>query len=237
MNTYLYETHLHTYPVSGCAQAGVRETLKFYKELGYAGIFLTNHFIDGHINFDRSAPYKDLIEFYFSDYEEALRIGKEIGLSVFSGLESGHNGTDFLIYGLDKAWFLAHPEIHGMKKSTFLTMAAEAGALIIQAHPFRDAEYMDHMRLYPRHVHGLEVYNASRRNEYERTLAEILAENYHLLRFAGSDNHIAGRKTKLGGMRLESPILNEADFVERVKNGKAKPFYMNLKIGRDIFDL
>ena len=125
--------------------------------------------------------------------------------------------------------------IHVLQNGVLRTAAA--GALIIQAHPFRDAEYMDHMRLYPRHVHGLEVYNASRRNEYEKQMAEILAENYHLLRFAGSDNHIAGRKTKLGGMRLESPILNEADFVARVKSGEAKPFYMNLKLGKEVYDL
>ena len=31
---YLYETHLHTYPVSRCAGATVREVLEFYKEIG-----------------------------------------------------------------------------------------------------------------------------------------------------------------------------------------------------------
>jgi dihydrodipicolinate synthase/N-acetylneuraminate lyase len=30
--------------------AGVEETLKFYKALGYDGVFITNHFIDGNIN-------------------------------------------------------------------------------------------------------------------------------------------------------------------------------------------
>ena len=30
MNMYKYETHLHTFPVSGCAVAGVRENLEFY---------------------------------------------------------------------------------------------------------------------------------------------------------------------------------------------------------------
>ena len=32
---YLYETHLHTSPVSKCAKASVRETLAFYKGLLY----------------------------------------------------------------------------------------------------------------------------------------------------------------------------------------------------------
>ena len=43
---YKYETHLHTFPVSGCAIATVEETLKYYKELEYDGVFITNHFPD-----------------------------------------------------------------------------------------------------------------------------------------------------------------------------------------------
>ena len=58
MKKYLYETHLHTFPVSKCAGKNpVRETLEFYREQGFTGIFITNHFIDGNINFDKSLPY------------------------------------------------------------------------------------------------------------------------------------------------------------------------------------
>ena len=96
MKQFLYETHLHTYPVSKCAKASVRENLEFYKSLGYEGVFITNHFIDGNINIDKSLPYEQLVEFYFSDYEEGVRIGKEIGISVFLGIESSYSGTDFL---------------------------------------------------------------------------------------------------------------------------------------------
>ena len=35
MKKYLYEMHLHTAPVSKCAKAGVRESLEYYKSLGY----------------------------------------------------------------------------------------------------------------------------------------------------------------------------------------------------------
>ena len=79
MAEYLYETHLHTCPVSKCGKASVRENLEFYKSMGYAGVFVTNHFIDGNINCDPSHPYEERINFYCSDYEEALKIGKELG--------------------------------------------------------------------------------------------------------------------------------------------------------------
>ena len=113
---FLYETHLHTSPVSKCARVGVEETLKFYKDIGYDGVFITNHFLDGNLNFDKTRPYNEQIEFYFSDYEEGVKLGKQLGIKVFCGVELSYRGTDFLIYGLDKQWYLAHPEIMEMKK-------------------------------------------------------------------------------------------------------------------------
>jgi len=230
MKQYLYETHLHTSPVSKCAKADVRDSLEYYKSLGYDGVFITNHFIDGNINCDKDLPYAERIEFYFSDYEEGARIGREIGLSVFCGVESSYKGTDFLIYGLDKEWFLKHPEIEGMKKSESLALMMEAGALIIQAHPFREAGHIDHIRLFPRYVHGVEIYNVHQ-SEAVNAMARIYAQNYGLLFFAGTDNHTGSKKKKLGGMCATSPILDEADFVRRVKGGELEPFRFEVEEG------
>ena len=223
MNTYRYETHLHTSPVSKCARASVRECLEFYKSLGYAGVFITNHFLDGNVNIARELPYEERINFFFSDYEEGVRIGEELGISVLLGIECSYRGTDFLVYGLDKNWYLSHPEIEEMKKTQMLTLMMEAGALIIQAHPFREASYIDHIRLFPRHVHGIETYNACR-TEFENTMAESYAKYYGLLPFGGSDNHRGASQEKLGGMEFSSPIENELDFVARVMRGEATVF-------------
>ena len=221
---YRYETHLHTAPVSKCAKATVQESLEYYKSIGYAGVFITNHFLDGNISGDRTAPYQQQIEFYFSDYEEGAAIGKQIGLQVFCGVELSYKGTDFLIYGLDKAWYLAHPEIMEMKKSEVLPFMMEAGALVIQAHPFREARYIDHIRLYPRHVHGIEIINASRKAE-ENALAEIYCKHYDLLPFAGSDNHTAGGNKKFAGMEADTPLMDMQDFIDRIKNRKMQVFH------------
>ncbi|MBQ9069750.1 MAG: histidinol phosphatase [Clostridia bacterium] len=225
---YLYETHLHTYPVSKCAVASVRESVEFYKKLGYTGIFITNHFLDGNINLDPSLSYEEKINFYFSDYEEAVRVGEELGISVFLGHELSVGGTDFLVYGLDKAWFLAHPEIMDMKKSEELTFMASHGALIIQAHPFREARYIDHIRLFPRRVHGVETFNACR-TDFENARAKEYAKSYSLISFAGTDNHFGAKSGRLGGMKSKSPILDEEDFVRRVKLGEMTPFKRTLK--------
>ena len=46
---YHYETHLHTQPASGCAKWSAAEAVKYFKDAGYAGIFITNHFLDDDI--------------------------------------------------------------------------------------------------------------------------------------------------------------------------------------------
>ena len=43
-----------------------------------------------------------------------------------------------------------------------LIFLKENGALIIQAHPFREANYIDHIRLFPRQVDGVEVMEVTR---------------------------------------------------------------------------
>lgn len=225
--TYRYETHLHTLPVSRCAHASVRENLLHYKSLGYQGVFITNHFLDGNIDISPSLPYEERIEFYFSDCEAGERIGEEIGLDVFPGVEISYAGTDFLIYGLNKCWFLSHPEIMMMRKSDELSLMMDEGALIIQAHPYREAHYIDHIRLFPRHVHGVEVYNASN-SDFSNEMARHYADAYSLIHFAGSDNHHAAQRGTYGGMESERRVTSVYDFIKMVKSGEMRPFRLEL---------
>ena len=224
---YRYETHMHTLPVSRCARYNVRENLEFYKSLGYDGIFITNHFLDGNINIDKTLPYAEKVEFYFSDYYEALELSKEIGIKVFLGVEISYRGTDFLIYGLDKEWFLAHPEIMDMKKSEELPFLASHGALVVQAHPYRQDRHIDHIRLFPHCIEGVETVNACR-TELENKMADIFADAYGFVKTAGSDNHIASRLTHLAGMESDTPLGDEADFIRRVRNGEMKIFTLDI---------
>lgn len=221
---FRYETHLHTSPVSKCARSTVRETLEFYASCGYDGVFITNHFLDGNINVERSLPYDERISFYFSDYEEGARLADEIGIKVFPGVEMSCAGTDFLVWGLDKAWYLAHPEIEQMKKSEELPFLMSEGALVVQAHPYREAHYIDHIRLFPRCVEGVEVVNGNR-TTLENEMALAYANAYHLLRTAGTDNHSGPRTKHLAGMASAEPIESVADFIAHVRAGDMEIFY------------
>ena len=222
---YRYETHLHTAPVSKCAGAGVRETLKFYKELGYDGVFITNHFLDGNINIDRNLSYETKLDFYFGDYYNALEEGKRIGLKVFLGVELSYGGTDFLIYDLKPEWYYAHPKIMTMSKKEELALMHEAGALIVHAHPFREAGYIDHIRLFPRSIDAVEVNNGCR-TDFENKMADIYADNYGFKKTAGTDNHHAYRG-HLSGAETETPIESEEEYKNLVLEGKINVFTLD----------
>lgn len=217
---YKYETHLHTFPVSRCSKSSVRESLEYYKELGYDGVFITNHFLDGNINIDKTKPYHEKLRFYFSDYEEGLKIGQELGIQVFLGVELSDHGTDFLVYGLDMQWFWDHPEIMEMEKTAELQLMMDSGALVIQAHPFRGRHPI---RLFHRWVHGVEVGNAH--DVETNPLALQYCRHYGLIEFAGSDNHRGPGQTVLAGVCCQESIDSAADFVRKVKSGEAEIFY------------
>ena len=127
------------------------------------------------------------------------------------------------VYGLDKKWFLAHPEIMEMKKTDELELMKESGALVIQAHPYRKAAYIDHIRLYPHCVHGVEIINTAR-TDFDNEMAAHYAKQYGLLEFAGSDTHSDDRNRKFAGMCSERPISSEEDFIKAVKNKELKIF-------------
>ncbi len=220
---YKYETHLHTAPVSKCAGASVRETLEFYKKTGYDGVFITNHFLDGHVNIDYSRPFKEKIDFYFSDYEEGVKLGKELGIKVFLGVEISYCGTDFLIYGLDKKWYSSNPELLEMTMKEKLARIREGGGFIVHAHPFREARYIDHIRLFPQSIDAVEAVNACR-TDFENRMAHEYAKNYGFFEVAGSDNHYAEKQEKLAGVQTKQPINSERDYIEMVKSGQVEIF-------------
>lgn len=232
---YKYETHCHTSPVSKCANATVEDTVCFYKRLGYDGIFITNHFLDGNINPDaRKRPYSEQIDFYYADFEEGVKVGTQVGIKVFPGVELSYKGTDFLIYGLEKEWYREHPEILEMEKREELDFLMEAGAFVVQAHPYREAHYIDHIRLFPRSVHGVEIVNSCQAPTANE-MAAVYAKQYSLLETYGSDNHWGsqvfvklrekGYLPVIAGMSSETEICSVEDFIRQVKNRQMRPFF------------
>lgn len=222
MQVFKYETHAHTSEVSKCASISGKDLARFYKEKGYAGIFVTDHFLNGNTKVSPELPWKERIEWYCSGFENAYAEGQRIGLDVFFGWEYTYKGTDFLTYGLDKEWLLNHPDLLSLSLIEYFDLVRKDGGFIVHAHPFRQADYIDMIRLLPHKVDAVEVINAYR-TDFENRQAEDYANNYNLLKFAGSDNH-KGSIDKYSGIQLSRRLKDVNDMILAVKNGEVSIF-------------
>ena len=68
----------------------------------------------------RDLPWERRIDLYCAGYDEARRVGEEIGLKVFFGLEWAWQGTEYLTYGIGREWLKAHPEMEEWDIPTYL---------------------------------------------------------------------------------------------------------------------
>jgi predicted metal-dependent phosphoesterase TrpH len=220
VNMYIYELHSHTSEVSKCSKITGADLAVFYKNRGFAGLFITDHFLNGNTVISRELPWEERIAQFYRGYENAYKKGLEIGLDVFFGWEYSYRGTDFLTYGLDRDWLLNHPEVMEISVNEYCDLVHENGGFIIQAHPFREAFYIDMIRLLPRKVDAVEVLNASM-IDFVNDRANEYADNYGLLKTAGSDNHW-GPMEKLGAMGVPERLSDEMEMMEAIRNGQAR---------------
>ena len=219
---YRYETHMHTCQGSACGKSTGAEQARFYKGLGYAGIFITDHFFGGNTAVPRDLPWKERIDRFCAGYEDALQEGRKIGLDVFFGWEQNFEGDEYLIYGLDKAFLLDHPDIeHWTRKKQYDEVRAAGGA-VIQAHPFRDRDYIRFIHLGLKYCDGIEVANTANR-VYNDVSARRYARRYALLTIAGSDNHncALADPAKMMGVALDAPLSSGRDFARLIRAGGA----------------
>ena len=68
---YKYETHLHTKECSLCATASGAYQAEAYKDAGYTGIIITDHFFRGNTNVRRDLPWEERIDLFCKGYENA----------------------------------------------------------------------------------------------------------------------------------------------------------------------
>ncbi len=182
--TYKYDTHCHTSEVSWCANSTAKEMVRAYHEAGYKGMVITDHFINGFTRVDRSKPWEVQVEQHCLGYELAKEEADRIGdFDVFFGWEYSDDGTEFLTYGLDKTFLLKHPEMLSWSIETYIRKIIDHGGFLIQAHPFRNRDYIKCIRLYPDRVGGFEVVNSANvkcGRQIDDEMADRVADMYDL---------------------------------------------------------
>jgi hypothetical protein len=220
---YLYETHLHTVRSSACAVSPGPEYIRLYKEKGYAGIIVTDHFFNGNTIIPRSLPWQEWVNRFCRGYEETREEGERQGLDVFFGWEETFDGCDdYLIYGLDKSWLLKHPEARSWTRAEQYKAVQEAGGCVVQAHPFRQRYYISRIVLSSGCVDAVEAANAGNDEQSYDALAMRYAERIGLPVTAGSDIHEARQVSDedIFGVYLNKRLSSISDYVQAIKNNE-----------------
>ena len=229
---FLYETHLHTNQGSICGASPGRNYIRAYKERGFTGIIVTDHFFNSNTRANRALPWDQWVNTYCAGFEEAREEGARLGLDVFFGWEETFDGDDYLVYGLDKDWLLKHPEVRRWKREDQFREVHTYGGCVIQAHPFRQHDYIRDIHLAPFLVDGVEAANAGNFDPFYDRLAMEYARLLGLAAVAGSDIHNAGELAKAEpyGVELDKKLNSVHDYVSLILN--RAPVGLNIPRGR-----
>lgn len=224
--SFLYETHLHTKTASACGHNTGWEMAEACKNAGYTGTFVTDHNWGGNTCVSRFLPWADWMKRYARGYEEAKEFGDKNDFDVFFGMETGYNGTEFLICGMTPEWFINHPEIRNCTIEEQYKMVKESSGMVVQAHPYREEYYIPSVRVFPDFVDAIEGSNATHSSPVSKShnnsewddKARTLANEKNLPMTAGSDVH----STTLfgGGVAFTRRLESGMDYCKAIIGGE-----------------
>ncbi len=219
---YFYETHMHTNQGSACGSNSGYEMAKACKEFGYTGAFFTDHNWGGNTCISRELGWKDWMIQYSTGYRDAKRFGDENDFDVFFGMETGYQGTEFLILGLDVEWFINNPALRTSTIEEQYNLVHSSGGFVSQAHPYRVEPYIPEVRVFPEYADAIEAFNATHSSPISKShndpswndMALELAIKYQKPITAGSDVH----STNLfgGGMAFKKRFKTSAELCRAI---------------------
>ena len=173
--------------MSPCGQLSPREIVDAYRYAGYSAIIVTDHLVASLPLFRGTRSWRERTHRFYSGYRALRHEARGSGLTVLPGFEltfSDLPGRDFLVYGIDEELLADLPDVCALDQATFRDLANQAGALVFQAHPFRNDKPAD-----PSFLDGVEVFNGNPRHDSGNDRAGAFAADHGLLTISGSDAH------------------------------------------------
>lgn len=218
---YKYELHAHTHECDRDARLSGGELVRAYKDAGYDGIVITDHYIERF--YTRWFPeevagltHRQQVHRWLKGFRAAREEGQKLGFTVLPGAEVrfDHYPNDYLLYGLHEEFFYTVPRLNELGHVKALLQLLPEEVCVVQAHPFRD----DMAVADPRGLFGLEVYNGGT-EQFRNQLAKVYAQHYGLAQTSGSDIHSMARLAK-GGIMTDIRIKTPEDLIFVLRSGE-----------------
>ncbi len=221
MDGYIYETHLHTCEASACGKVTGSDYIEYMKNKGYQGIIVTDHFFNGNSCVPKDLPWKERVAWYASGFKKALAAAEGVDFDVFFGVEFNFKGDEYLLYGVDEEWLADNEDLLEISREELHKRVHEAGAVMVQAHPYRDRSYISEIHLDPKVTDAVEIFNSANPDN-ENALAYRYAKELKVPMTGGSDIHFF-HDDPLGGMRFDRKLKDAKDYGQAVLRGEGEP--------------
>ena len=212
---YKYEIHCHTKNVSKCGKMDAADIAKLYKDAGFSGIVITDHYSPMTFTFKELLSKKAAAKKFFEGYRKAKQLEDE-NFTVLPGIELRFYGTvnDYLVYGAEEKDLYELPHLLPLYLRRASKLLRKKGCIIIQAHPFR--KFIT--RANPKYLDGVEVYNGKTSKELnDRALEWAQSFEKNPILTGGSDCHSEKQFGKSGIITNEQ-IKTKEDLVRILKS-------------------
>ena len=217
MRKYKYELHCHTSDVSLCAASTGAEAVQFYKERGYDGVVITDHYSPQTFLFHRAFMPQRYIDRYLRGYRRAKEAAGD-GFTVLWAVEVRFFFTidDFLIYGADEEFLRKSGNLMTKYLRRLKVLCDENNLILLEAHPFRELRF----RHNPALLHGCEVYNGKDKDtDANRKAKKWAKDNSFSIVTSGGDFHNK-KSTNPGGIITNEPINTMSDLMRILRSGE-----------------
>ncbi len=216
---YLYEMHSHVKEVSTCSGTYAKDFIKYYTDIGYTGIVVTDHMNSD--TFSRAGlenePWDTKIDHFLKGYE-AVKEAAQGKLIVLLGMEirfyTEKYPNDYLVYGVTEDFLRSYGDLMAMNPKTFSKLAHENGLIFLQAHPFRRGMKVENWDI----LDGYEVFNGNPRHNSNNDVAELWAKKQgKSIITSGSDFH-EKEDTAHGGIYFNTLIKTNDELLNELRN-------------------
>ena len=220
---FLYELHMHTSEGSACGKSSIHDMIRTYKDMGFAGAVVTDHFSRGNCRVNRKLPWTEFLDEYCRGYYEGLETAAKLDFDLLFGIEQTYGpGKEFLAYGFQPEFLYPRPELQFGELEDWNRAVHQVGGFIAYAHPFRQRSYIPDPRSIPdlSLVDGVEVFNYCNYPEDNELATQTFTPDKTIL-IAGSDLH-RSEFTGCCGISLPHRVRTSEELAAALKKNEFK---------------